>query len=227
MARSAAKRADAVLTMVGLPGRMPAYATHGRNHRQWVANDGDATHRLDYNLTSEDIVFDVGGYRGDWTAEIEDRFGSKIHIFEPVSSFYERIDARFAEAENVFPHCFGLSSKDDTVSMAVLEDSTSQFKQAEESETCVLRSIADFLEEQKIDRVALLKLNIEGGEYDLLESLIESGLIQRFDNIQVQFHWFVPNARTRMRTIQAELQKTHMVTYQYQFVWENWSVQAA
>ena len=227
IARSMVKRADAVLTLCGLPDRMPPYTTHARSHRQWLASDGDATHRLEYGLGPEDVVFDVGGYRGDWAAEIAERYGSRIHVFEPVAAYYQQIESRFAEVENVAAHAFGLSSSDRTVSLAVLEDSSSQFKAGQEVEACRLRSITDFMKEQRIDRVALLKLNIEGGEYELLESLIETGMIEQFDNIQVQFHWFVPKARARMRAIQAKLQKTHALTYQYEFVWENWSAQAA
>lgn len=222
MKRSAAKRADSVLTMFGMPDRLPV-ATHDRSYREWLANKGDATHRLDYRLTESDVVFDVGGYQGDWAAEIDDRFGSQIHVFEPISSYSKKIAERFADHDNVQSHCYGLSAEDATISLSILDDSTSQFKQAKDSESCKLRSVSDFLLDYAIDRVALLKLNIEGGEYELLEHLIETGLISRFGNIQVQFHWFVPNARERMAAIQAGLQKTHGVTFQYPFVWENWA----
>lgn len=224
--RSAAKRADAVLTVFGLPDRVPI-ATHGRNHRRWIADAGDTTHRLDYDLSPSDTVFDVGGYRGDWAAEINQRFGSCIHVFEPIASYATEIEARFAGVDNVHPHRFGLSARDDTISFALLEDSTSQFKESQQTEACELRCISSFLSEHDIDRVALLKLNIEGGEYDILEHLLETGLITVFENIQVQFHWFVPKARARMAAIQRALQETHGLTFQYPFVWENWMVRAA
>ena len=69
-----------------------------------------------------------------------------------------------------------------------------------------------------------MKVNIEGGEYDLLEGLIENGLTARIRNIQVQFHDFVPNAYERMKNIQLSLSKTHKITYQFEFVWENWEL---
>ena len=43
-------------------------------------------------------------------------------------------------------------------------------------------------------------------------------------NIQVQFHDFVLDAESRMKSIQADLRKTHELTYQYDFVWENWKL---
>ena len=70
--------------------------------------------------------------------------------------------------------------------------------------------------------IDLMKINIEGAEYDLLEHLIENKFVENIKDIQVQFHDFVPNAEARMKNIQAGLSKTHYLTYQYPFVWENW-----
>ena len=69
-----------------------------------------------------------------------------------------------------------------------------------------------------------MKINIEGGEYDLLEDFIQSGEIKKIINIQVQFHYFITGAKTRMRKIQKSLRKTHVLTYQYPFIWENWRI---
>ena len=71
-----------------------------------------------------------------------------------------------------------------------------------------------------------MKINIEGGEYELLEHLIEEKLMADIANIQVQFHDFIPGAQARMEAIQQELKKTHSLTYQYLFVWENWRLNA-
>ena len=68
----------------------------------------------------------------------------------------------------------------------------------------------------------MIKINIEGGEFEFLENIIKSELVTKFDNIQVQFHDFVPNSDIRMSEIQKELSKTHYLTYQFEYVWENW-----
>jgi len=225
ISRSCAKRVDSVLSLVGMPDRIPI-ATHAKSHRNWVSHRGDETLRSDYQLNEDDIVFDVGGYRGDWAHEIHTKFGSTVHVFEPISRYCQCIAARFANVKNVHAHQFGLSAAEGSFSLGILDDSTSQFKTSVESEICQLKSISSFMVENQIDKVALLKLNIEGGEYELLEHLLETRAIQRFENIQVQFHWFVPNARRRMAAIQEQLAKTHATTYQYPFVWENWTCEA-
>lgn len=227
LTRSIAKRADILLTAVGLPGKLPVNSTFEKSYKQWIHAGADAKHRYDYELGPEDIVFDLGGYHGDWAFDIHERYGSQIHVFEPLDTYCDLIQQRFTDNEKIHVHRFGLSADDGQLQLGVLEDESSQFKQATETVTCQLKSAAQFIEANQIDRVALMKINIEGGEYDLLDSLIDSGLIERFGDIQVQFHWFVPDAHRRMQRIQSALERTHRTTYQFPFVWENWTSRAA
>ena len=74
----------------------------------------------------------------------------------------------------------------------------------------------------QLKKIDLLKINIEGGEYPLLEKLVESKTIQNIQNIQIQFHDFIPDYKKRYDLIAKELQKTHYKTYDYPFIWENW-----
>jgi len=69
-----------------------------------------------------------------------------------------------------------------------------------------------------------MKINIEGAGYDLLDHLIESGFIKNIKNIQVQFHDIVAEAVKRRASIQEQLKKTHVLTYCYDFIWENWTI---
>jgi hypothetical protein len=66
-----------------------------RPHDAWIADRGDQTLRLDYDLTEESVVVDVGGFMGDWSEAIEERYHPAIHIFEPVSQYREEIRRRF------------------------------------------------------------------------------------------------------------------------------------
>jgi len=189
----------------------------------WFAVKGDETLRLEYDLDSKSIVFDVGGYKGEFATEISARYNATIYIFEPVKDFYNIIKSKFAKNDKIKSYHFGLAGKDQQLKMSLSENSSSVFLAGENSETIQLKSIVDFIKEHNITQVDLIKINIEGGEYELLESLIENNCIQYFKNIQVQFHDFlIDNAKARMTAIQENLSKTHELTYQYEFVWENW-----
>lgn len=179
--------------------------------------------RYRYPLNADSIVFDLGGYEGAWTSEIFSRYcPAAIYVFEPVQTFADAIRNRFQHNARIHVFPYGLGQKDEQQQLSLSADGSSVFVEAPMKETIMLKKASDFFKEHSIRHIDLMKINIEGGEYDVLEHLIETGYIRNIDNVQVQFHDFVPNARERMKAIQAKLQETHRTTYAHEFVWENW-----
>jgi FkbM family methyltransferase len=183
----------------------------------WIKDKGDKTFRLNYDLDENSLVFDLGGYEGQWASDIFSRYCCKIHVFEPVSEFADKIKTRFAGNKRILVHQFGLSNENRAVLLSVNKTSSSLYKQRGELKEVRLVKAVDFIQENHIQKIDLMKINIEGAEYDLLEHLIDAGLISSINNIQVQFHDFVSNAEQRMIMLQKELEKTHGLTYQYPF----------
>ena len=188
----------------------------------WVRDDGDKTHRLNYDLSDESLVIDLGGYEGQWASDIFSMYCCKVYIFEPVPVYVNNIKRRFVKNENIIVYPFGLASNNLTTKISVTGDSSSSYKPSGEMIDVQLMSASDFFEGKNITFVNLMKINIEGGEYDLLEHLISTNLIKKIQNIQIQFHDFFPDGKNRMSEIQSHLALTHKLTYQYEFVWENW-----
>jgi FkbM family methyltransferase len=191
--------------------------------RDWFKQRADFTLRLDYPLGPSSVVLDLGGYQGDWAAEISKRYDPVIHIFEPIESFAEGIRSRFQGNEKVFAHSFGLAAENTHTEICVSRDASSTFvSQGSTKNAIELRDIAAVLKALNVDRVDLIKINIEGGEYSVLRRLIDAGLISRCNNIQVQFHEFVKDAKALRLAIRSDLSRTHDLTYDFPFVWENW-----
>lgn len=193
--------------------------------KPWFAVEGDSTLRLNYVLNENSIVFDLGGYKGEFTSDIYNKYSPTIYVFEPILSFYEIIKNKFSNNSkvNVFP--YGLGSKNEQIKISLTDNSSSVYIDSNQFEIIKLKSIINFINENNITSVDLIKINIEGGEYDILEELIENDMISIFKNIQVQFHDFIiSNAKERMNAIQTKLSITHELTYQYEFVWENWKL---
>jgi FkbM family methyltransferase len=188
----------------------------------WYAVQGDTNLRLDYDLSPESMVFDVGGYEGQWASDIYAMYGCRIYVFEPVPAFAERIARRFRRNPQIRVFDFGLSSRTETTRIGLARDGSSVYKSGTEAIEIRLMSISDFLRREAVTTIDLMKINIEGAEFDLLEQLLNEGLVTRIRDIQVQFHDFAPDAEARMGAIQQRLAKTHKTTYQYPFVWENW-----
>lgn len=193
--------------------------------KKWFRDKGDETLRLDYNLDKDSIIFDIGGYKGEFARDIFCKYNSNIFIFEPVPEFFNEINQRFIRNGKVNVYNFGLGSKNQKSNIYLDNNGSSLYKKASNSIEIEIRSFNDFINENKIERIDLIKINIEGSEYDLLESIIEAGNISKIHNIQVQFHdYIIDNAFERMRLIQNRLSETHHLTFQYEFVWENWEL---
>ena len=189
---------------------------------RFFKDNGDKTHRLFYNLDEGSLVFDLGGYEGQWSSDIFAMYGCTIHVFEPVPQYADIIARRFSQNTKVHLHRFGLSNETRSSLISLEGDKSSIFRIG----TLEIRLIkaSSFLDENLIRKIDLMKINIEGAEYDLLEHLVSSGWIEKIGNLQVQFHDFAPNAHERMKTIQRNLSRTHFLTYEYPFVWENWKI---
>jgi len=190
----------------------------------WFKIQGDKTLRLDYDLNENSMVFDVGGYEGQWSSDIFSKYCCFIHVFEPVKEFAENIEKRFYKNKKIIVHRCGLSNRNKIVKIALNKDGSSTLKSGRNMESVVLVRAIDFIRENNIQKIDLMKINIEGGEYDLLEDLSNEDFIKNIENIQVQFHDFVPGSLQRMRHIQEKIKKTHELTYSYEFVWENWKI---
>ena len=190
---------------------------------KWLADRGDETLRLNYQeLNENSLVFDCGGYKGEFASNIFSKYCCKVYVFEPVKKFAQYIQDRFSKNPKIKVYPFGLGAKKDNFSISVDENASSIFKEGDEKTTAEIICFKDFFIENNIDCIHLIKINIEGGEYDLLNHIIETGLISRIENLQIQFHNFVPNAKNLREIIQQKLKKTHHLTYNYDFVWENW-----
>lgn len=188
----------------------------------WFKINGDKTLRLFYKINQDSVVFDVGGYEGNWASDIFSMYLCNILIFEPVECFFNIIKKRFKQNHKVHVFKFGLAGKNRFENINVDSSSSSIFKRGNETEKAKMTDIVSFLKKKEIKVVDLIKINIEGGEYELLDRMIDSEEIRKFVNIQVQFHDFVPNAKKHMLDIEKKLSKTHRLTYRYEFVWENW-----
>jgi len=189
---------------------------------KWFSDDGDYTHRLNYNLNKDSIVFDLGGYTGWFTEQINTKYMPKIYCFEPLKKYALIIQTKFSSYNNVFVFPLAISDKNGKDIIYINNDSSSMFDKR--GDPCEIETITldKVMIDNNITHIDLIKINIEGEEYPLLEYMIKNSLIEKCDNIQVQFHTFIENYEVRYNDILHELEKTHHLTYHYPFVWENW-----
>lgn len=187
----------------------------------WFNLNGDKTFRLDYpELNEKSIVFDCGGYEGQWTSDIYSKYRCKVYVFEPVKNFAENIKKRFSKNKNIRVYYFGLSNITKKAQISNDNDASSLYKGGKE--VIQLKSISEFIIEDKINKIDLLKLNVEGEEYNILNNLISTGLIKKIKEIQVQFHRNIKNYKEEYSKTKVKLKETHKLKWRFPFIWEDW-----
>jgi len=189
-------------------------------------NDRDTTMleevRYQYHLNANSIVLDIGAFKGIFATGISNRYHCWIHCFEPVRQYYEELYQLHLPSK-VILHDYGVGPRTESAQIHVAGDRSSVILVSEQCETITIRSISEIWGDLSLSIVDLVKINIEGMEYDLLDNIIERGLHTRMRNIQVQFHE-IPDYEARLAGIRAVLQKTHRQTYCWHMIWENWEL---
>ena len=74
------------------------------------------------------------------------------------------------------------------------------------------------------DVIDILQINIEGEEYNVLESMIDTRCISRIKYLQIQFHKIFNDSVERRNNIHAKLKELGFeLKWNYEFIWESWT----
>lgn len=195
------------------------------DHENWVSANGDATFRLNYPaLTPDSVVFDIGGYKGEWSRNIYAKYSPHIYIFEPVPTFYFYTHDYFLKNANIKVINSGLGATTRVVELGLADDGSSIFDKNNTLININIICISEFILENEIKDIDLIKINTEGAEYEIIDDLYSSGLISSVKNFQIQFHNFVDNAEGQLAEARKKLAITHKQDWNFEFIWEGWSI---
>ncbi len=183
-----------------------------------------------YPFNSESIVFDLGCYVGNFADKFSKRYNCKVYGFEPIEHFLEELKNK--QNSNIITFNYGLGAKNYTEEIIIHEAGTtlktfdrgfntesSNYNENPEIIKIEIRDIVEVLKELNLPKIDLMNINTEGSEMDILPPLIESGLINTIDYLQVQFHNFVPDAENKYLKLKSEIAKTHTITIDQPWKW--------
>jgi len=186
-------------------------------HERWLKDNGEEK-RLTYPLNTKSLYVDFGAYDGKFARKIYDKFKCQIIAYEPIPKFLDLCEKNLEGTDaTVLP--YGVGKENIQLYVEDTNDATHLFSKG--NIKIEVRDVYNLIGKDDID---LLKINIEGAEYDVLERMIETDLLKNVRYLQVQFHKFphVERPVERRQKIWEELQKTHKCQWSYDFVWESW-----
>jgi FkbM family methyltransferase len=183
---------------------------------------------LDHNLTPDSWVLEAGAFKGNFTADARTKWHCHVLCFEPISGFFQALRKRFGTDPKVLMVHAALGPvMQQGVKFRVKGSMSSPWADDGKWEPCVMVTLDWAIAALPV--VELANINIEGGEYDLLEDMLRKSLAKRFKFIQVQFHNLPQAAHlARWEAIRWGLEKTHQLAFgcpPTEFLpntWEGW-----
>jgi FkbM family methyltransferase len=174
------------------------------------------------------IILDCGSHLGESVIKFRSMFPDtelEIYMFEPNTHLYNIFNSN-SEFNNCKKFNKAISNKNEIVKLwgctknknsvgSSLEKSKAVTDKIEENDYIEIESIdlSDFINKNFLkEDYIILKLDIEGAEYDTLERLFETSVIHFINEIYCEFHsqWLAPDFSQREDNIRKKLEEINL-----------------
>jgi FkbM family methyltransferase len=196
--------------------------THGTSDvSKWFLSNGEKL-KFTLDLEMNGLVLDIGAFKGTFTKKLmRNNPNNRYWLFEPIPKYFLSCKKQFEKMDNVSIHPLAVTSDGRSVNLSI----RGLRSRVEENETPYLNtfssvSITDVF--KSTHKVELLKLNIEGMEYEVLNELIAKNNLIKARYLLIQFHNFNVGDEKRYIEIQKSLQKDYENCFSFKWVWELW-----
>ena len=155
----------------------------------WMVNEYDIE---DFEINVNDTVIDIGAHIGLFSLLVSQRCKTgKILSFEPVRENFDLLvsNLKLNHIENVLPFNMAVSKNLDKLNLFLNDDQSAHsiFPKSSESISVESTSLQKIFEENKISSCKLLKLDCEGAEYEIIDSL-PLEYLDKIQNMVIEYH---------------------------------------
>lgn len=138
-------------------------------------------------LKDPQIIVDAGANVGEVSVELNKLFPkARIHAFEPIKKTFSQLANNTKNRTNIICVNEGLGSKDESVTIVLnIEHTINSLKAVPHDDHIIgnekisIRRLDKYLKDQNINHIDILKIDVEGFEFEVLEgssSLIENNI---------------------------------------------------
>ena len=184
---------------------------------EWYGNQYGGFYVYPALLNSDSVVYSFGiGEDISFDQAIIERHECKVYGFDPTPKSINWVEGQKLP-DNFSFHKYGIAKESGEVSFFLpknpehVSGSAVHQTNVEHNDNIIvdMKSFADIIAELKHERIDVLKMDIEGSEYDVLENILNSNI--QIDQILVEFHErFFDNGK--LKTLE-ELKKLELNGY--------------
>jgi len=155
----------------------------------WMINEYDIE---DFEINVNDTVIDIGAHIGLFSLLVSQLCKTgKILSFEPVSENFDLLvsNLKLNHIKNILPFNMAVSKNSGRLDLFLNNDQSAHsiFSKSSESISVESTSLQKIFEENKISSCKLLKLDCEGAEYEIIDSL-PSKYLDKIQNMVIEYH---------------------------------------
>lgn len=144
---------------------------------------------VDSFLDDDSVVLDLGASHGEFSKFIRDNYGSNVYAVEAVTEVCDELEGK--ESIQAFNYC--ISDTNEQCEVVIPSDQHASNKVGKvEGETITVPGITleKFIKDQGIEGADLIKMDIEGAEIEVFET-ISDNVLEKINQITVEFHDFL------------------------------------
>jgi len=177
---------------------------------------------LDWPLTKDSVVVEVGGFKGRWALQMALRYSPKLHVFEPQRWAARVCEIVLGDMATVYPVALGITTANgymikwqtDGCSFIGVPPGASIVADPGPDGACVgigeMVEISDKFNELGLVTIDVMLMNIEGYEYTLIPYMLSKGIKPKV--LMVQFHMFADPLGTALVDVYDKLEQAGYVT---------------
>jgi FkbM family methyltransferase len=148
--------------------------------------------KQDFQIKKTDVVIDVGAHIGLFSLYASQNCTKgKIFAFEPIKENYEILESnkKLNDFSNIQSENCAISNVTSKITLYQSNDESghSKFIQTNNPVEVASKSLNDFFKENRLESVNLLKLDCEGSEYEIIDSL-EDKYFEMTEKMIIEYH---------------------------------------
>ncbi|TSC59870.1 MAG: methyltransferase FkbM family [Parcubacteria group bacterium LiPW_15] len=134
------------------------------------------------------VVVDLGGNRGEFAREMRSLYDARVYVVEPVPELFNAIP----KEKEVVGILAAVSGKNGEIEIFLPEGMCATMNSAAGGRSIIAKEYkyADLIADHKIEKIDLLKMDIECAEISLIESLLPEDF-NKITQCAVEFHDFL------------------------------------
>jgi len=147
----------------------------------------------DFEVSDKDLIIDVGSHIGLFALLVSQKCkNGKIFCYEPTQENYEFLlkNVQNNHLDNIYSFNYAVSDTNKRVRVYLNQDQAGHSMYTQSGEFVEVQSITlkEIIDDNNINKCNLLKLDCEGAEYGIIDSLPDS-YFERIEKMIIEYHF--------------------------------------